>query len=215
MPSDDELLWRGTSPDERADERRSKLIAACRDIVGHDGSSALTVRSVCGVANVSPRKFYECFPDTGALLVATYDSAVEELLVAVTSAARGPKERREDSHAVRTRLRAVYDAATSHLEQHPAAGRIIFREALTNDGLRARALTVLPTFLQTIQRGVVGSGRPTARRFRTLETTLMSGALSAVFTEWLSGTTQNTRKDVVEYCTEATLAILEMTVSTE
>lgn len=212
MPSDDEPLWRGTSPDERAEERRLRLIAACRDIVGRDGSSALTIRSVCSLANVSPRKFYECFPDTDALLVATYDSAIEELLLAVTSAARGPKGRLDDPHAVRTRLRTVYDAATNHLEQHPAAGRIIFREALTNDGLRARALTVLPTFLQTIQRGVVGSGRPTTRRFRTLEATLMSGALSAVFAEWLSGTTQNTREDVIGYCTEATLAILSMTV---
>jgi AcrR family transcriptional regulator len=211
VSSDEGQLWRGTSSDERADDRRLRLIAACQDIVGREGSSGLVVRSICGAAKVSPRKFYESFPDTDSLLIATYECALQELLEAITAAAVQPGAPAKKPQRVRLRLQAVFDAATRHLEEHPAAGRIIFREAFNNDALRVRAMVSPPAFLQPIRRMVIDrAGEPPDRSHGTLESALMAGGLSAVFIEWLSGSTKLSRDEVVAYCTEATLSILLM-----
>ncbi|WP_152665351.1 TetR/AcrR family transcriptional regulator [Mycobacterium sp. UM_Kg1] len=177
-------------------------------IVGTEGSDALVVRSICRVANVSPRKFYESFPDTDALLIATYERAVEELLRTVTAAVPG-EPMTSDPRQFRSRFRAVFEAATLFLDQNPRAGRIIFQEALHNDVLRARAMNALPMFLKTIRRAVTSPDhQPIPPTQAHLEATLLSGALTAVLGEWTSGASPWTREDVVAYCTEAGLAIL-------
>lgn len=210
MPTDGEVLWRGTSPEDRAALRRERLIDAGTQIVGTDGADALVIRSICRAANVSPRKFYESFPDTDALLIATYERAVEELLRAVTAAV--PAEPlTPDTRQLQTRFHAVFDAATLFLDQHPPAGRIIFQEALHNDVLRTRAMDALPTFLKTIRRAVTSPDhQPIPPTQAHLEATLLSGALTAVLGEWTSGSTPWSREELVAYCTEAALAILSI-----
>jgi len=194
--------WRGTSSDERAEERRERLLAACHDIVGQQGSSALAVRAVCRAANVSPRHFYECFADADLLLLATYERAVHQLLDAVSAA--------EPSGAsFENRLHAAFDVAASYLETHPESGRIIFREALTNDVLRTRAVITLPAFLGAMRHLAHEPGRaPAAPPYRHLQATLLSGGLAAVFVEWLSDTGKFTRDQLVSYCTAASLTLL-------
>ena len=185
--------WRGTSSDERAGDRRERLIVAGHEIVCRHGASALAVRAVCRAANVSPRHFYESFADSDELLLATYDRAVQQLLDAIGTAVA-------DSGAAsfEDRLRTSFETAASYLETHPESGRILFREALTNDVLRTRGLITLPAFL--------GALRPR----RHLEATLLSGGLAAAFVEWLSGTGKFTRDELVTYCTTATLTLLSM-----
>ncbi|MGE2735940.1 TetR/AcrR family transcriptional regulator [Mycolicibacterium vaccae] len=191
-------LWRGTSPEERSGDRRDRLIAACLQLVGAEGTAALAVRAVCRQANVSHRYFYEHFPDADALLVATYERAVQELLAAVTAAIPSGGEPADA-------LRASFAAAADFLEQHPLHGRLIFTEALTHDVLRDRAVQVLPGFLSAVHGVAVtpGGGPP-----RALPTTMLAGGLAALFTAWLSGTAEFTRDELVDYCTAATVALL-------
>ncbi len=201
-PSSDDR-WRGTSSDERTDERRERLLAAGHAIVGTQGASALAVRGVCRAANVSPRHFYECFPDTDSLLLATYERAVQQLLASVGAALTGMDGPFEE------RLRAVFDAAAGYLEAHPESGRIIFREALTNDILRTRGVITLPAFLGAVRTMAAEPGRaPVPAPYRHLEATLLSGGLAAVFVEWLSGSGRFTRDELVSYCTTASLTLM-------
>jgi len=195
--------WRGTSSDERAGERRERLIAACHDIVGTDGASALAVRAVCRTANVSPRHFYESFADADELLLATYERAVQQLLDAIGESVATSGGEFAD------RLRTVFDTAARFLETHPESGRIIFREALTNDILRTRGVITLPAFLGAVRQLALEPGRaPVDKPYRQLEATLLSGGLAAVFVEWLSGSGKFTRDQLVSYCTTASLALL-------
>lgn len=201
-----EHLWRGTSSDERLDERRARMLAACLDIVGRQGSSALAVRAVCRAANVSPRHFYECFPDTDSLLLATYEDSVQQLLAAV-SAATPPSP-----HTSREILHSVFEASVTHLERHPASGRIIFGEALTNDFLRTHAVVTLPAFTRAVNQLAFPTKtkrRPSHRS--SLESTLLAGGLAAVFIEWLSGTADFSRDELITYCTDITLSVLSAT----
>lgn len=205
-----EHLWRGTSPDERADDRRERLITACLDIVGEHGSKRLAVRAVCRAANVSPRHFYESFADTDALLLATYERVVSDLLRAVVADGNGGDQAGRAGTDVRARLHHVFDSATMYLGDHRDAGHLIFREALTNDVLRTRAAITLPMFLRAV-RQVAMAGENEADPSRAhLEAALLSGGLAAVFVEWLSGSARFTREQLVAYCAEATWEVLSL-----
>ncbi len=171
--------------------------------MGTHGASALAVRAVCRAANVSPRHFYESFADTDLLLLAAYERAVQQLLDAISASVEALGGKFED------RLRTVFDTAARYLETHPESGRIIFREALTNDALRTRAVITLPAFLGAVRQLALEPGRtPAAAPHRHLEATLLSGGLAAVFVEWLSGAGTFTRDQLVSYCTTASLALL-------
>ncbi|OFB40343.1 hypothetical protein BA059_10030 [Mycolicibacterium sp. (ex Dasyatis americana)] len=204
-----EHLWRGTSPDERADDRRERLITACLEIVGDHGSKGLVVRAVCRAANVSPRHFYESFADTDALLLATYERAVSDLLRAVVSDGDGADQAGRTGNA-RARLYGVFDSATTYLGDHRRAGHLIFREALTNDVLRTRAAVTLPMFLRAVQQIAVTGENESGPSQSHLQAALLSGGLAAVFVEWLSGSAKFTREQLVSYCAEATWAVLSL-----
>jgi AcrR family transcriptional regulator len=208
MPDNIETLWRGTSSDERADGRRERLIDACYTIVGDEGGAALTVRAACRAANVGPRHFYEVFPDTDTLLLATYERSVHELQAAISAAVQQCSPPWQ-AHETRDRLWVVFDAATQHLEQNPRSGQLIFREALGNSVLRRRATTTLSAFVQPIRRlAFDDTDHEASAPYARLEASLLSGGLAAAFLDWLSEPGKTQRTDLVEYCTVAVLAVL-------
>ena len=83
-------------------------------------------------------------------------------------------------------------------------------EALTNDALRTRGAMTLPAFLREVRQLAVGRRDRRRAGVRGLESTLLSGGLAAVFVEWLSGTSPFTRVELVDYCTDAAMAILDL-----
>lgn len=210
-----ETRWRGTSSGERADERRDRLLNVCEDIVAAGGAAALGVRAVCRAAGISPRHFYESFTDTDALLLAAYERAVQRLLdhVAAAITARGQRDAVLPMPA-RDRLKTAFDAATTYLQDHPQSGHIIFREALTNGVLRTRAALTLPSFVNTVGRMALPRPERTGQsRDNRLRAVVLSGGLAAAFLEWISGTADFTRDELVGYCTEASLALLSLDVA--
>jgi AcrR family transcriptional regulator len=209
--TDSETLWRGTSSDDRVDERRARMLRACFDIVGQHGASALAVRAVCRAASISPRHFYESFTDVDALLLAAYELAVQQLADVLAAATTREHETPPWPRlSERERLQIVFETTAGYLENHPHASRIIFREALTNNSLRTHATHTLTAFMHAVRQAVVDDADRPARRNRHLEATLLSGGLATVFIEWLSGSSQFTRRELVDYCTDASLAVLSM-----
>ena len=204
--SDEQLSWRGTSAHQRTEQRKRRLLLAGYNIVGNDGSSALTVRSVCSTANIGPRHFYESFTDIEELLSAVYSLAVTELLTAVAAEPKAPT-----NVSVRARVHANLDAAARFLAENPRCGRIIFTEALANETLRGLAAQTLPQFVVAIrQRLGDDAGHRAGSERAGLETTVLSGALTMAFVNWLADPTSTSREGLVSYCTDVTLAILAL-----
>ncbi len=201
-----DLRWRGTSAEDRVDDRKRRLIEATLTLVGSEGEAALSVRAVCRLAKVGPRHFYEVFPDTNALLIATYDHAVALLTEAITSAIAASEPRAPwATRTLRSRLHQVFSAAAIHLESHPSSARVTFQAAQANDVLRAHGNASLTTFVDRVRVLVLVAPHP---QHAALETAMLSGGLSAVFTSWLAGELPEAAEDVAEYCTEVSLAIL-------
>lgn len=78
--------YRGATPGQRAEQRRTRLIEAAVDVFGTVGYRAATVDQVCASAGLSKRYFYESFSDSETLLLACYQRCAEEIHQAMVSA---------------------------------------------------------------------------------------------------------------------------------
>ena len=66
----DDRVWRGSTLEQRSDERRERLMSAGLEIFGTTGYQSSTVSGICSAAKVSTRTFYELFDQRADLLEA-------------------------------------------------------------------------------------------------------------------------------------------------
>ncbi|GAB2677490.1 TetR/AcrR family transcriptional regulator [Nocardia goodfellowii] len=121
--------YRGTSTEERREDRRRRLLDAALDIIGTQGISALTVRGLCEQARVGPRFFYEAFPDldtlAAELLREIQDSALARARTAVANT----------TGAAADRIRAGVAALITDLTDDPRRAKLVFAAAYGNEAL--------------------------------------------------------------------------------
>jgi AcrR family transcriptional regulator len=72
-------LWRGSTPEQRLDERRERLLAAGLEVFGTTGYQTSTVSGICSAAGVSTRTFYELFDQRSDLLEAIYVQVTDRI----------------------------------------------------------------------------------------------------------------------------------------
>lgn len=75
----DSKLWRGSTPEQRNDERRERLLAEGLEIFGTTGYHSSTVSGICSAAGVSTRTFYELFAQRADLIEAIYAQVVDQI----------------------------------------------------------------------------------------------------------------------------------------
>ncbi|WP_433709740.1 TetR/AcrR family transcriptional regulator [Nocardia sp. CA-084685] len=200
--------WRGSTMASRAAERREQLVRAGYALLGGEGAAATTMRAVCREAGLSLRYFYENFTDREALLIEIYDQTARGLVDAVST-------RLGDAPADETaRARAAFDAAAQYFADDPRRGRIMFRETLADDTLRAHGADALPAFVTLVaaQLAPEQATRFTSTSGRIpMPVSAISGALVALFLDWLDGDVEANRGEVVDYATQLTITILGLT----
>lgn len=76
----------GASADQRAAERRTRLLDAGLKIIGEVGYHAATVRAICAEAGLTERYFYESFRNSEDLLCAVYARIIEDTKRRATAA---------------------------------------------------------------------------------------------------------------------------------
>lgn len=72
-------LWRGSTPEQRKDERRERLLAEALEIFGTTGYHSSTVSGICSAAGVSTRTFYELFDQRADVIEALYARVVDQI----------------------------------------------------------------------------------------------------------------------------------------
>lgn len=126
---DSQRTYGGLSARDRAEARRSRLVAAGLEVLGTKGATGLSVRAVIEESGLAPRYFYEGFADLDALQVAVFEQVVAEVeavaLAALDSAGRGS----------RSRIRAVIAAILELLLDDPRKGRVVLVESLSSPAL--------------------------------------------------------------------------------
>jgi AcrR family transcriptional regulator len=197
-------VWGGTTLDTRRDTRRRRLLEVGFELLGGQGSAAVTVRSVCRHAKLTDRYFYENFADRDGLLVAVYQQVAEQFRdamavavgTAVAEAAPGPV-------APEAVARSAVLAFVGLLTGDPRKGRVLLLAPMTDAALSAHAVGLMPMFGELIRVQLAeapGGAQTTAALDERMTATALIGALSNLFVRWLDGTLEASEQELTDYC---------------
>lgn len=189
--------WAGVAPADRRAGRRQLLVGAAFELFGEGGETAVSVRSVCRVAELNSRYFYESFADIDELLGAVYDEVVADLVAALVSAMA---DLPDDPARLRAGIRTVLDFSSAD----PRRGKILFTEARTHPVLAARRAAT-----QDQLRESVLAEQPARTRRRPVAelvgAAMYAGAMAELAQQWLSGALGDDLDAVVEAAAVALL----------
>jgi AcrR family transcriptional regulator len=202
----------GVSAGERRAARRSRLLDAARDVLATEGLTKLTVTGVCARAGLTQRYFYESFANRDALLDELFATIAAETAVDIFgSVAR-------EGTSPRERIRAAITAAIDVLASDSLLGRVVAQMGTDETLLRHRAaLTRQIADLAREYASVVwGAPAPESPDVRMAILFVIGGA-GEVVVDWLSGSLDITRAQLIETCTDIVLSagttILKQTVA--
>ena len=194
--------WNGLSTEERQRERRQLLIEVAFDLLGSEGSGVTTVRAVCARARLNPRYFYESFDELDALLVAVYDSVVDQLRAAVRHEVRAAGDDLPDA------VRASVAATVHFVDEDRRRGRILYVEALGNEALNLRRMQTGFELVDLVQRDTVrrrgGSG---SEQLDRVGAAMLVGGFSEILTAWLDGRIAMKTDELIDAATKLFVAV--------
>lgn len=196
--------YAGVPAEQRRQERRERLVEAALDVIGDEGTAALTVHKVCRTARLNERYFYESFPQRDDLLIAVAETAatrvVGTLLAALAEAADEP----------RAQATAAIGAGVDLLADDPRIGALLLESAahpvlsrLRTDFTRALVRMIAERGLTTLHL----KPTPSVERDATFAATMLLGGLIEVLTAWTSGALRLGRDEVVDRCVEIFLLV--------
>jgi AcrR family transcriptional regulator len=192
-------LWRGQTLADRSDERREQMLAVAEGLLGTGGAAAVTMRAVVREANLSPRYFYESFESREQLITAVYDRVTRELLDHVTAGGRA-----EDS---RDGVRSLLEACRDFFEADPGRARILLREPLADDVLRAHRAAIVPGFVEAVLTLVADRRSMPPARLAVVSSAL-AGALTVLYLDYVDGRLELTSAQLADAAVDLVFAIV-------
>ncbi|GAA1977551.1 TetR/AcrR family transcriptional regulator [Amycolatopsis minnesotensis] len=188
--------WGGTTLDDRKATRREQLVEAALDLLGTEGSAAVSVRAVCRRAKLTERYFYESFADREELVLAVYefvgDRARKALVHAVAAA---PADER-------AKAKAAVHAFVELIVDDPRQGRVLLLAPLTDPALSERGVAMLPAFTELVRAQL---SEKAGAEDRELTAIALVGALTNLFIAYLNGTVAVSRERLVAHCVRLVL----------
>ena len=80
----------GVTANQRAEERKARLLEAALELFARQGYSRTTIEALCTEAKVTARHFYQLFESREAILLALYNNIIEDLRAGVLLAMSAP-----------------------------------------------------------------------------------------------------------------------------
>ena len=188
----------GRTADDRAIDRRIRLVEAGLEIVGTGGVAALGMRAVCRQAELSQKFFYESFSHVDELLHAVYAEAMSRLQAELAPA------------MAEASLERCIEAAAVLLERDRRICRVLLVEPVADARLRAHVRDTIPALALAILGDLVpGSPDDPAVRMRF---SAVFGAIISLFVEWTEGSLGDDRDAFVRHVTWVVLGLLAPSV---
>lgn len=136
----------GKTADERARERRARLVAATIALLAEHGEAGTTMTAICAQAGLTERYFYESFAHREDALLAALDdvstriaSAAEDVLV-------------ETSGSPEERVHAVMAAFVDLVSRERAVGLVAVVHSSATPSLRARRHELIGSFSDLVAK---------------------------------------------------------------
>lgn len=188
-----ERVWGGQTLAERKETRRRALLAAALDLIGEQGGSAVTVRSVCRRAGLTDRYFYESFAGRDELMVGLYMVVADEMHALLTeTAAKTKGDLAAEAHA-------MIDAIIGWILDDPRKGRLLLVEPLTDPTLGGASIATIPQFSRLVVAQLPKSASKTKRNLTAVG---LTGALGGLFAAWAGGTLKVSREELTAHCVD-------------
>ena len=175
--------YAGRSAEQLMQERRQRLMDTALELFGTVGYVPTTVEKICSHAKVTTRHFYEHFKDREALLMAIFDTILQETrqkVLAEIITSDLPLEQRF--------VGAVNAFLTSHLDD-PRRAKITTQEILgVSQRVEAHRNVLITEFALLIESYLtllVAEGKLPARNYRILAFGIV-GAMHELQIAWLN-----------------------------
>ncbi len=191
------MTWAGTTLAARRAERRERLLEVGLELLGTQGSAAVTVRSVCRRAKLTDRYFYENFADREDLLLAVYDQVAEDARAALVRATAQPTDGGQPAAGPEVIARAAVEEFLAVVADDPRKGRVLLLEPMTDSTLGRRGGELMPLFADLVGTQLDTQSSPMDAR---MTATAIIGALTSLFTRWLDGSLVTSRAELTEFC---------------
>lgn len=202
-------VYGGLAAEERREVRRQQLLDAALELLGTDGWQAATVRAICARARLTPRYFYESFPDREALLLAVFDQvAAEAAGVILAAVGAAPAD-------ARAKARAAIGAFVELIGEDRRKARVLFIEAMGSEVLTRRRFETLRLFAGL----VAGQGREFYglaaghEDLVQMSSLMLVGGLAETLLAWLDGTLAVSREQLVADAADLFVATGEAAVA--
>jgi AcrR family transcriptional regulator len=190
----------GRSRQERATDRRDRILASALHLFGTHDYENVTVADVCAGARVSKRYFYEHFVDRGDLVTALHREQNEWLLGQVAAAVPEHPAGLDDT------LRPAARTLLGLLRANPERAQVIYINAPRMETRRRGVLREDAAFLAALLRRT--SGRPADQlRHDRMLLALVAG-ISEVIIDWLSRGMTDDPDVLADHLTDLCLAVL-------
>ncbi|ORV50827.1 transcriptional regulator [Mycolicibacter engbaekii] len=198
----------GISAVDRRAERRGKLLAAGRQIWGESGIGEVTVRGVCTAAGLTPRYFYEQFPNREALFFAVSDDVRDQLLEAMVTAGVG------DPGTLSDKLRSALTAFLDLIAADPYIHRIATSDLSAIPGLNEHRAGILDMITDTIVEyaPAVLDGQKLAPEELRRGALFIVGGVNQIIETWLDNPVE-TPAELAAICSDLSVALVRSIVA--
>lgn len=181
----------GTTVSDRKAVRREQLLNTGLELLGGQGSPAVTVRAVCRTSRLTERYFYESFTDREQLVLAVYERVAEQARQTLVDAVHtaGPGEH--------DRAKAAVAAFVELIVDDPRKGRVLLLAPTTDTMLSRRGAELIPGFTNLVSEQLPPRTDDTER---AMTATALVGALASLFIAYLNGTLDAARERLTDHC---------------
>ncbi|WP_307872920.1 TetR/AcrR family transcriptional regulator [Paractinoplanes ovalisporus] len=191
--------YAGRSREQRASERRVRIVASAVHLFGTRDYDDVTVADICTDARVSKRYFYEHFDDRADLLLRVNREQNEWLLRGVAAAVP------ERPKTLEELFRPALHTLVHLLKKNPESARVIYVNAPRMETRRRGVLREDAQFVAGMLRRAGGTPQDPVAYHRTL-LALVAG-LSEVIIDWISHDMAGDPDQLADHLTGIALAL--------
>lgn len=184
--------------EDRTAVRRRALLDVGALLLGAEEAASVNVRAVCRTTGVTERYFYEIFGNRDDFVRAVYDDISDQATAALVASTEGGG----DTRALATR---AVEAFVALMIDAPEKGRALLLAPYREHALAAVGLGHMPEFFAIVAAAIPADDPVEGELFAIG----LVGALTSLFTQFLSGSLPVDRGRLVAHCVDLIVATAE------
>ena len=194
--------YAGMSADDRAAERRARLLEAGLEVFATAGAAGATMTAVCAQAKLTERYFYESFTSRDDLLRHVVDAESEEIKLAALSALHSP------AATVDKQVENAIAAFVAVLTEDRRKGRVALIESSAVESLRTHRRELMRDFSRIVaeESHELFGERAWPQPQSSIHGLLFIGGLAELVVAWLGDEIDATPQQIVDAATRQFLS---------